>query len=111
MEKASVVIRGSGLQKLTEILRESFDDYQISRDASIAVLLSDKYYFRINSTLFSTVILDYRDEATCAVSVYSGGGATGLLNVTWGSEGARNREIVEMMEQACRENSWQISIS
>jgi len=51
------------------------------------VILAEEFdFWRTNSNLQVTVVVERRDEETCRVEVFAGGGAAGILEFTFGNE-------------------------
>ena len=64
----------------------------IEGDGKITVCIGEEFYFRTNSTLMVAMIVKEEPNKTI-VDIVSGGGKTGWLNVSWGSENSAVKKI------------------
>ena len=106
MEVTRLHIEGQNLDRLIDLLRDRLPDCFVYASDDIVVIASEKFYFRVESNLLTVVILNTSDKGRYEVEIVTGGGAQGLLGITWGAERHRSREIVMFLEEACASNSW-----
>ena len=64
----------------------------IEGDGKITVCIGEEFYFRTNSTLMVAMIVKEEPNKTIG-DIVSGGGKTGWLNVSWGSENSDIKKI------------------
>ena len=68
------------------------------QDRTITIFVAEEYYFRINSTLTLTVIVEETvDETT--VEIVSGGGREGLVGLSYGAEKSAMKRIVKLLKE------------
>jgi hypothetical protein len=108
MEITNARIENVNQPILIESLKEEFPDHHLYSSSNISVFSVEGYYFRVGSNLLSTVILDFTEKNTCKIEIISGGGARGLLHITWGSEGSQNSKIIKTIRKLCETNSWRL---
>ncbi len=68
------------------------------QDYKITIFIAEDYYFRINSTLTLTVIVEETDNET-TVEVVSSGGKEGILGFSYGAEKSAVNRIVELLRE------------
>ncbi len=107
MKIAKLVIEGRGIEELPALIKEKFKtDYQFTSEAVI-VLMKEKFYYRINSTLLAVIILNYTSKDSCEVEIIAGGGKKGrLMSTDWGAEGDMRNQIVGFFKELCPSKSW-----
>lgn len=67
-------------------------------NSKVIIFIAEEYYFRINSNLTLTVIVEETsDKAT--VEVISSGGKTGLWGLTYGAENSAAKRIVRLLKE------------
>lgn len=76
-----------------EIFIEKFE----SENRRLTVFVAEDYYFRINSTLVLTVIIQENVDKT-TVDIISGGGKTGLFGFSYGAEKNAAKRIVRLLK-------------
>ena len=74
----------------------------IEGDGKITVCIGEEFYFRTNSTLMVAMIVKEEPNKTI-VDIVSGGGKTGWLNVSWGSENSAVKKIKKVFANMGRE--------
>ncbi|MFX1379508.1 MAG: DUF6054 family protein [Promethearchaeota archaeon] len=76
------------------INREATSLFRYStNEGQTIVLVAEKFFFRIESNLAATIIIDPIDESRYQVDIIVAGGKHGLLGVTWGAEGSMLKRI------------------
>ena len=65
----------------------------INFNGTTRVFIIEKYYFRVSSNLSAIVIFDFKNENNCLINIIASGGATGLLQIKWGSEKSMLKEL------------------
>lgn len=58
----------------------------INFNGTTRVFIIEEFYFRVSSNLSAIVIFDFKNENNCLINMIASGGATGLLQIKWGSE-------------------------
>jgi|GEM_PF-1979807 len=87
MQRRGYTVVGQAVERLPAEIESLFDaGYRYSGDGVEVILAEEFDLWRTNSNLQITVILERRDEETCRVELFAGGGATGLLGFTFGNE-------------------------
>ena len=109
MEVKRLHIEGQNLNLLVDLLRDKLPDCYVYTSGNIVVLASEKFYLRIESNLLTTVILNIAGKDRYEIEIVTGGGALGLLGITWGAERHRSEEIVRFLEEICTSNSWTLT--
>ena len=67
-------------------------------DTVIGIYLHDEYVFRINSTLTTTILIEYDTlQSVGKVTIVASGGKTGLLGFSYGALGNRERDAKKMI--------------
>ena len=108
MRAKELTIEGTNLNELSDLIVSAFPKGLVYFQGKVFILATERYYFRINSNLLSTIILDFSKDGKCNVVVISGGGGAGPLEMIWGVETNRNNQIVKNIEKICEEKSWKI---
>ena len=70
----------------------------VGENRKITIFIAEDYYYRINSTLTLTVIVEEGADKT-TVDIISSGGKTGLLGFSYGSEKSAVNRIVQMLKE------------
>lgn len=70
----------------------------IEENCKITVCIGEEFYFRTNSTLMITLIVKEQSNKTI-VDIVSGGGKTGWLNLSWGSENSAVKKIEKVFRK------------
>ena len=52
------------------------------------------------------IIINLSDSDKAEIEIISGGGAAGLLQIGWYSEGSSNKGIFKRIEKICKSNNW-----
>jgi len=79
---------------IADIHRETNTLYRYStNEGGTVVLVAEKFYFRIESNLAATIIIDPIDESRYQIDIVVAGGKHGLLGITWGAEGSMLKRI------------------
>lgn len=73
-----------------------------------AVVVLEDFYHRINSSVQTTVIFELVDDATCEVTVVSGGAAAGWAKESFDADGAASRKLVKHLQGYCRANDLEL---
>jgi len=60
---------------------------------NMIVLVAERYYFRIESNLAVTIIIDRINENQYQIVVIVAGGKHGLFEITWGAERSMLKKI------------------
>lgn len=102
MEKTALVVRGERADTVPRAIDGYAEDKRVDYDGDgFYVVTGEKYYLRTNSTLQATVVFELVDETTCEVTIVSGGGGSGLLQSTMGSEWTEATRLVQSIEDYC----------
>ena len=114
MKIANLVIEGKEIRKMGDILyKEQDESYQglphIYSTGDVTILMREKYYMRISSTLMTVIILKFIDDNKVEIEIVISGGKEGILMWSWGAEKSENVEIVYEIKNICSSNSWEIT--
>jgi hypothetical protein len=78
-------IVAADFDKLIDYLNENFTfDYE-NQSSDTAILASEQYYIRNNSTQLNMIIIN-KEEDSVLIDIIGGAGGSGILNLNWGSE-------------------------
>lgn len=69
-----------------------------NENCKVTVFIAEDYYYRINSTLTLTVIVEAVADKT-TVDIIASGGKTGLLGFSYGAEGSVVKRVVKLLEE------------
>ena len=114
MKIANLVVEGKEIRRMGDILYNQQDEsyqgipYIYSTD-DVTILMREKYYMRISSTLMTVIILKFIDDNKVEIEIVISGGKEGLLMLSWGAEKSENVEIVYEIKNICSDNSWDIT--
>lgn len=109
MERLELTVRGERASSVPSALRDVPEDERADYDGDgFAVVVTEQYFLRTNSTLQATTIFDLADDTTCDVTIIAGGGAAGLMQEDVGSEGAAARKIRRQIEDFCRQHGLDV---
>jgi hypothetical protein len=87
MQERTYTVTGSNLSELAAALEAKLEPKATHDGDGFTVLMCEEFEFwRTNSNMQATVILDHQDDDTATVNVTVGGGGAGLLQWTFGSE-------------------------
>lgn len=78
--------------------KDSFVRRYTEGDRTFTVLITEEYYFRNNSTLSVTVIIDEQPHQT-TVEIVSNGGKVGIFQVSYGAEGSALNKMKFALKQ------------
>ena len=102
MEKIELVVRGEQADTVLRAVSGYAEDKRVDYHGDgFSVVTAEKYYLRTNSTLQSTTIFELVDETTCEGTIVSGGGGSGLLQSTLGSEWTEATRLAQAIEDYC----------
>ena len=111
MKRKDIIIKGKEVNRLVTLLNSNFNTYTFQPSENIYIFFIEKYYFRINSTLMASIIVNLKNENICEINIISGGGGQGMLDGDWGAEKNSIEKISKSIIQMCNENNWEIEIS
>ncbi len=60
----------------------------LSNEYSVGIILGEQYFFRVNSDVAITIMLESVDVERTRVEVISSAGGTGMLEVSWSAHKA-----------------------
>lgn len=85
MNVLQLKIVAADFDKIIDYLNTNFTfDYE-NQSTDMAVLASEKYYLRNNSTQLNMIIIN-KEEDTILIDIIGGAGGSGIFNLNWGSE-------------------------
>ncbi|MFX0006003.1 MAG: hypothetical protein ACFFAV_04650 [Candidatus Hermodarchaeota archaeon] len=70
-----------------------------TNEGKTIILIAERFYFRIESNLAATIIIDPIDKNRYQIDIIVAGGKHGLLGVTYGAEGSMLRRIKNVFLQ------------
>ena len=88
MESDKFIISHIELDNLIAKINREVDFLSRYSDDSgkIIVLVGERYYFRIESNLAATIIIDRINENKYQIVIAVAGGKHGILGISWGAE-------------------------
>jgi hypothetical protein len=104
--KAMARIKGADRDELEKALTDELGEPYFWKD-EVVIFAAEKFYRRTNSNLMRVVIASFTAPSRCDIGVMAGGGGTGVLGISWGSE---DSDVVAMMSEfwkVCRSKGWQ----
>ena len=111
MHTSRVSIESPDLPYLLRAIKYELKDWDTySLADGIYLFTKEEYYFRLNSNLMTVAILDMTTSNECEVRLITGGGASGMLGITWGAEQDQNQKIIHALEIICEVKSWKMSV-
>jgi len=100
MQVKSYTATGPQFSELEAALTERFTPEESHTGDGFAVLMIEEYEFwRTNSNMQVTIILESSSENSCLVKLTVGGGASGIFNWTYGSEEKALQKITREIEE------------
>jgi len=111
MREWEATIHGEGVEELPEAIRRGLPGAELRNQGDVRIVFAERYYLRNNSNLLTVAICRPTSPHEYHVMVVTGGGATGFLNITWGAEGSRNKQVLRTIEDICTDNGWEVSAS
>ena len=114
MKIGKLVVEGKNIREISDILYYHKDDDYINEPyiysvGDITILMRERYYVRISSTLMSVIILKFVNDNKVEIELVVSGGKEGLLMWSWGAEKSENVDIVYQIISVCSNNSWEIT--
>jgi len=95
LEREEFTIQCTDLETLiTDINREVENLSRYTEETGrMIVLVAERYYFRIESNLAVTIIIDRINEDRYQIVIIVAGGKKGLFEITWGAERSMLKRI------------------
>lgn len=93
--------------QLKEILVQNFPGLYFQSIGFVNIFTFEKFFFRINSNVLTVITIDYSDNNKIDIEVITGGGAVGLLGITWWAEEKGNDNVINLFNEFCKKNSFQ----
>lgn len=87
---------------IAEEIEDQNDIYEKTityQDRSVTIFIYEEYFFRINSTLSVSIILEL-NESGSKVELIASGAKIGLMDITYGAEKASLQPIIEKLVEA-----------
>ena len=114
MKIGKLAVEGKNIREISDILYYHKDDDYINEPyiysaGEITILMRERYYARISSTLMSVIILKFVNDNKVEIELVVSGGKEGLLMWSWGAEKSENVDIVNQIISVCSNNSWDIT--
>jgi hypothetical protein len=95
MKKDKFIIDQMDLDDIISNIRQEVSTLSRYRnnEGGTIVLITEKFYFRIESNLTATIITDLIEESRYQIIIVVGGGQHGLLGMSWGAEKSMLKKI------------------
>ena len=105
MHSVELTVRGEDAWTVPRAIQDEHGDGRFDYDGDgFAVVVTESFYYRINSSLQTTAIFDLVEETTCRVTLLAGGAAAGLSKSTMDADGAATRKLVRKIESYSRDH-------
>ncbi len=101
MRIAKLKIGGALQDELISYLTQSMLFDYINISAEMTILANEEFYMRTNTDQLNLIIMK-RIDAYLYIDLIGGGGGTGLLSITWGSEAAFVKKAMRIVEDFCK---------
>lgn len=109
MEHVELTVLGEDAWTVPRAIRGFPEDNRFDYDGDgFAVILTEQFFYRINSSLQTTTIFELIDDSAVKVTLVSGGGAAGLAKDDLDAESTAVRKLVSDIENFCRQNDLEI---
>lgn len=109
MEHVQLTVRGADAWTVPRALKDVPEKKRFDYDGDgFAVIVTEQFFLRINSTLQVTTIFELVDDDVCKVTLVPGGGAAGLLQRDVGSESTARNDLLRKIEDYCRANDLEL---
>jgi len=82
----------------------------LTSSQDVHVFINEKYFARTANYILTVIIAHIIDEENCNLNIIVGGGKHGAFEITLGAEKKRIDEIIQLMQEIIKSNSWSFSI-
>lgn len=106
MNKKNIIIKGEHVKDVINLLDNDIKSYTYKPTENIYVFYNEKYYFRNNSELMVSLIVNIHNQNNCIINIIAGGGSSGIFGMNLGAEEDIIEKIVCNIEQICINNNW-----
>ena len=98
LETDKFTIQCADLEIIIQDINREVDNFSryTENTGKIIVLIGERYYFRIESNLAVTIIIDRINDNEYQVVIVSAGGKQGLMGITWGAERSMLKRIKDV---------------
>jgi len=111
MESLSFKVTGATAGQLPELLADVLGVTALVKHGDVTVLCQEKYYWRIDSNLMSTVVLSMIEENTCFVDIVTGGGKKGIWSISFGAEKKNTSMVAAVLDTVCQKLELRVTPS
>lgn len=73
-------------------------EFALSDERSVGIILGEQYFFRVNSDVAITILLESVDVERTRIEVISSAGGTGMLAVSWSAHKAFVSDVKDYLE-------------
>ncbi|WP_353093021.1 hypothetical protein [Tissierella praeacuta] len=109
MESKRLVIKSKSVGEIVNYINNDMKEYTIQPSDNIRIFMSEKYYFRNNTQLMTSLIFKIKDENNCVIDIIAGGGDYGLFSSDWGAKKSRIKEIEDEIKSICMDKGWEMN--
>lgn len=106
MNKKNIIIKGEHVKDIINLLDDDIKSYTYKPAENIYVFYNEKYYFRNNSELMLSLIVNIQEQNICFMNIIAGGGSSGFCSLDLGAEEDILEKIVCNIEQICENKNW-----
>lgn len=100
MESVALTVQGEEVSALPRAIADIESEARFDYDGDgFAVIVVEQYYYRILSSIQTTIIFDLGDENTMEVRLIAGGGAAGLARDDVDAEGTALRKLMDRLSR------------
>ncbi|QLG63452.1 hypothetical protein [Halorarum salinum] len=115
MHRRELEVRGASVGELPGMLHE---ELRAERKGSVDrydgdgfdLIVVERYYLRNNSDQQATILLDRTAEETSRVAIFSGGGGTGLLQISLGSHSSQTERLADRIVSICGSEEFDLEV-
>ena len=109
MQTSEFIVRGDGAESLPEAYDDIADKNRADYEGEdFTVVTTEKYYLRTNSNLQATTVFEMVEPDACKVAIHSGGGGSGILQATLGSEATEASRLSGKITSYCERHDLEI---
>ena len=111
MERYEFTICGPESVDLSAVLRSYPEMQQVGYEGDrVNAVAVERFFARTMSDLQATIVMERHDETTIEGAILSGGGGSGLLRLSLGSESAMADTLIGDIQTYCEDNGLEFRL-